>query len=76
MSTYLNIAQILVSIALMTVLLLQARNSGGLGGIFGSDTGGFFRTRRGVEKLLFNLTIFLGVVFLAISLASAVLAKL
>ena len=53
METYLYIAQIVVAIALILVALLQVRG-GGLGGIFGqADT--VFRTKRGVEKTLFQL---------------------
>lgn len=70
MSTYLNLAQIIISVALMVVILMQTKSSGGLGGIFGGD-GSLFRTRRGVEKTLFNFTIVLSVAFLAVSLLSA-----
>jgi preprotein translocase subunit SecG len=65
MQTYLNIAQIILSIALILVILLQVRG-GGLGGIFGqADT--VYRTKRGVEKTLFQLTIVLIVLFVIIS---------
>jgi len=65
MSNYLIIAQILVAIALIAILLLQVRG-GGLGGIFGqADT--VYRTRRGVEKRLLQLTIALMVVFSILS---------
>lgn len=70
MSVYLNIAQIIISVALVVVILMQTKSSGGLGGIFGSD-GSVFRTRRGVEKTLFNFTIALSVAFLVVSLLSA-----
>jgi len=70
LAIYLNIAQIIISAALIAVILLQSRSSGGLGGIFGGD-GAVFRTRRGVEKTLFNFTIVLGAAFLVISLLSA-----
>jgi preprotein translocase subunit SecG len=63
---YINIAQILVAIALTVVILLQAKGSG-IGTALGGGTGGSFRTRRGVEKTLFQLTIVLAVVFLAVS---------
>ncbi|MEX2245392.1 MAG: preprotein translocase subunit SecG [Dehalococcoidia bacterium] len=63
---YLNIAQILVSIVLTIVLLLQAKGSG-IGTALGGGTGASFRTRRGVEKTLFQLTIVLAIVFLIIS---------
>jgi len=63
---YLNIAQIILSIALVLAVLIQVRG-GGLGGIFGqADT--VYRTRRGVEKTLFQLTIVLVVLFIMISI--------
>lgn len=66
MQTYLVIAQIVISIALVLTVLLQVRG-GGLGGIFGqADT--VYRTKRGVEKTLFQFTIILVVLFVTISL--------
>ena len=66
MSNYLIIAQIFVAIALIAILLLQVRG-GGLGGIFGqADT--VYRTRRGVEKRLLQLTIALMIVFTILSI--------
>lgn len=65
MSHYLNIAQILVAIALISVVLLQVRG-GGLGGIFGqADT--VYRTRRGVERTFLRLTVILAVLFVIIA---------
>ena len=63
---YISIAQILVSIVLTVVILLQAKGSG-IGTALGGGTSGSFRTRRGVEKTLFQLTIVLAIVFLIIS---------
>ena len=63
---YVNIAQILVAIALTLVILLQAKGSG-IGTALGGGTSSSFRTRRGVEKTLFQLTIVLAIVFLAVS---------
>jgi len=65
MQTYLNVAQIVLAVALILVVLFQVRG-GGLGGIFGQP-GTVYRTRRGVERILFQLTIILVVVFLVIS---------
>jgi len=65
-SDYIDIAQILVAIVLTVVILLQAKGSG-IGTALGGGTSGSFRTRRGVEKTLFQLTIVLAVVFLIIS---------
>jgi len=65
---YLSVAQIVLSIALVMAILLQVRG-GGLGGIFGqADT--VFRTKRGVEKTLFQLTIVLVVLFIIIAIIS------
>jgi len=66
MQTYLSVAQIILSIALIAAVLLQVRG-GGLGGIFGQPDS-VFRTKRGVEKTLFQLTIALVVLFIIISL--------
>ena len=65
MQTYLNVAQIVLSISLIMIILFQVRG-GGLGGIFGQPST-VYRTRRGVEKILFQLTIVLVVIFLVIS---------
>jgi preprotein translocase subunit SecG len=68
MQTYLNVAQIVLAIALTLIILLQVRG-GGLGGIFGQpDT--VYRTKRGVEKTMFQLTIVLAVLFIIIAIIS------
>jgi len=66
MQTYLSIAQIVLSIALILAVLFQVRG-GGLGGIFGQPTT-VFRTKRGVEKTLFQLTIVLVILFITVSI--------
>ena len=68
MSDFLNIAQIVLSLALVLAILLQVRG-GGLGGIFG-QADSVYRTRRGVEKTLFQLTIALVVLFIIISIVA------
>ena len=60
------IVQIILSIALTVALLLQAKG-GGLGGILGQSNT-VYRTRRGVEKILFQITIVLIVFFIGTSL--------
>jgi preprotein translocase subunit SecG len=66
MENYLLIAQMVLSVALILAVLFQVRG-GGLGGIFGqADT--VYRTKRGVEKTLFQLTIVLVALFVVISL--------
>ena len=72
MTTYLNIAQIVLSIALIAAILLQSKGAG-LGGLTGGEAGGVFRTRRGLEKTLFQLTIALSVLFFAVAIANVLL---
>jgi preprotein translocase subunit SecG len=67
-----RIVQIIVSITIIVLVLLQVKGSG-LGNIFGGE-GGVYRTRRGVEKTLFQLTIGLTIFFFVISLISVALA--
>jgi preprotein translocase subunit SecG len=68
-----NIALIIVAVALILAILFQVKG-GGLGGIFGqSDT--VYRTRRGVEKTLFQFTIVLAVLFVVLSVVTLILGK-
>jgi len=68
MQTYFNVAQIVLAVALISVILLQVRG-GGLGGIFGQPDS-VYRTKRGVEKTLFQLTIALVVLFIILSIVT------
>ena len=68
MQTYLNVAQIILAIALILAVLLQVRG-GGLGGIFGQPDS-VYRTKRGMEKTLFQLTIVLVALFIIVSILS------
>ena len=68
METYLSVAQIVLAIALILAVMLQVRG-GGLGGIFGQPDS-VYRTKRGVEKTLFQLTIALVVLFITVSLVA------
>ena len=73
MQSVFNVIQIVLSVALIMVVLLQVRG-GGLGGIFGqADT--VFRTRRGLEKRLFQLTVALVVLFVIISIVAIRVSK-
>lgn len=66
MLSYLNMAQIIIAIVLIIAILFQVRG-GGLGGIVGTQTG-MYRTKRGIEKTLFQLTVILAVIFVIISI--------
>lgn len=71
---YIQIVQIILGIALTIAILLQARGAG-LGSVFGG-TGTVFKTRRGIDKLLFRVTIIFAVFFCLVSvLGAAVPAK-
>jgi preprotein translocase subunit SecG len=60
---WLSIAAILVSIALVSVILLQVKGEG----MSGLQSGSFVRTRRGLEKNLFQLTIGMSILWLLIA---------
>jgi preprotein translocase subunit SecG len=71
--TYINIAMIITSIALIVSVILQSKGAG-LGGFTGGDTGTVFTARRGIEKVLFRVTIGLSILFFALSIAATLVA--
>ena len=73
MKISLDIALIITSIALIASVILQSKGAG-LGGLTGADTGGIFTARRGVEKVLFRLTIILSFVFFFLAILSVIVA--
>ena len=72
MDPILAFGQIIVSIALIVAILLQARGTG-LSSTFGGDSA-VYRSRRGVERRLWQFTVVLLALFIAFSLASYVFA--
>jgi preprotein translocase subunit SecG len=71
----LQVAAIIVSVVLVVLILLQVKG-GGLGSLFGGETGlGITRTRRGLERTLFQLTIVMSIVFLAISIVAVLVLQ-
>jgi preprotein translocase subunit SecG len=72
MGAYLNIAQIIVSVALTAVILLQTRG-GGMGGMFGGTETAVYKTRRGVERTIFNITIGLAIAFFVITILNVII---
>lgn len=68
LTDYLAIGEIFISIALIAIILLQVKGEG----LSGLQSGSFVRTRRGIEKTMFQLTIVLVVLFLSISAVSVV----
>ena len=70
---YFYIAQIILSVALVAAILLQTRG-GGLGSLFGGDASpGQYKTRRGLEKTLFQVTIGISVAFFIIAIVNVFL---
>ncbi|MGE5595678.1 MAG: preprotein translocase subunit SecG [Hyphomicrobiales bacterium] len=66
----LNILQIIVSVVLIIVILLQVKGSGFGAALGGMSGGSVYRTKRGLERTLFQATIILTIVFIFISFLS------
>ncbi len=70
----LHVVQIVLAIAVVIFILLQVRGAG-LGSVFGgSSAGTVFKTRRGVERLVFNATIVFVILFALVAILSSVIA--
>ena len=67
--TLLPYAQVGVALLLMVTILLQQKGAGA-GSLFGGGEATFYRTKRGLERALFVITIVLGVVFIALAVLS------
>lgn len=73
MGTVLSVIQILISLALIVVIMMQSKGAG-LGRMFGGgDAPAITKTRRGLEKTLFQITVGLSVAFLVVALLSVLL---
>jgi len=72
MNQILVIAQIIISILLIALILLQQRGTA-LGSTFGGE-GGFYATRRGAEKKIFWATVGCGTAFVILSILNIALA--
>lgn len=71
MEKALFIVQGILAVVLTVVILLQTKGEGFTGG-FGSDSSSIYRTRRGVEKTLFQFTIALSVVFMVMAVVTSI----
>jgi preprotein translocase subunit SecG len=69
---YLNLVQIIISVALIVLVIIQAQGHG-VGGVFGGQPS-VYQSRRGVERTVFNLTIVFSVLFLLVALINVALA--
>ncbi len=74
MTNVLNIALIITAVGLILSVILQSKGAG-LGGLTGADTGGVFTARRGIERVLFWVTIVLSVIFFALVITIIILGK-
>ena len=70
MDTAVDIVMAIVSVVLVLVILLQTKGSS-FSGAFGGDTSSIYRTRRGVEKTLFQFTIIIAGVFVLLAIVSS-----
>ncbi len=71
LTDFLALAMILISVSLIAIILLQVKGEG----IGGLQSGSFVRTRRGLEKTLFQMTIVLVIIFLVVAAVSVVASR-
>jgi preprotein translocase subunit SecG len=71
--TFLYLAQIVLAIAIIAIVMLQAKDAG-LSNMFGGGDMGVSHTRRGVEKTMFQATIVMGILFLVLALVTVIVA--
>ena len=74
MARFLDIALIITSVGLILGVIMQSKGAG-LGGLTGADTGGVFTARRGIERVLFWVTIGLAALFFALVIAVILVAR-
>ncbi len=72
MQAYLNIAMIIVSVLLITLIIIGARNST-IGNVFGGDSP-VYHARRGIERTVFNVTAWVSVIFFVLAILSVLAA--
>jgi preprotein translocase subunit SecG len=74
MANFLDISLIITSVGLILSIILQSKGAG-LGGLTGADTGGVFTARRGIERILFWVTIGLSVIFFGLVITIIILGR-
>jgi preprotein translocase subunit SecG len=74
MLKFLDISLIITSVGLVLSVILQSKGAG-LGGLTGSDASSVFTARRGIERVLFWVTIVLSVIFFALAVTIVVIGK-
>jgi preprotein translocase subunit SecG len=74
MERFLDISLIITAVGLILSVILQSKGAG-LGGLTGADTGGVFTVRRGIERVLFWVTIALSVIFFALVITIIIIGR-
>ena len=74
MEKFLDFALIITSVGLILGVILQSKGAG-LGGLTGADTGGVFTARRGIERILFWVTVVLSVIFFGLVFAIIIIGS-
>ncbi|MDX9993293.1 MAG: preprotein translocase subunit SecG [Anaerolineales bacterium] len=74
MTTFIDIGLIITSVALIVSVIMQSKGAG-LGGLTGADSGSVFTARRGIERVLFRVTIVLSVLFFVLALTALLLGR-
>lgn len=74
MNVFLSIAQILLGVALIAGVLLQSKGEE-LGGVFGGAQG-IYQTRRGIDRVLFTITILIAITFFILAIVNVIFFSL
>jgi preprotein translocase subunit SecG len=72
--TAVSIAQIILGVVLIVMIMLEVRGSS-MGGFLGGGDSPVYRTRRGFERTLFNMTIIVTILFFAVSFLNVVVSR-
>jgi len=67
MANIVSISQIIISIAIIGLVLMQQRGGAGLGSAFG-QSGGAYSTQRGIQKKIFRATLVLAIIFIGLAI--------
>ena len=71
LGTFMMLATDVIAIALISVVVIQGQTGAGLGAVFGGSD--IYRSRRGIEKTLFQISFALTIIFLSMSLLTVII---
>lgn len=72
MEIFLVVIQLLLSLALIIITMLQTTKSEGLGGVIGGKSSATFRGRKSIDEIIDRITTILAIAFLVSSLLTAI----